>query len=59
MWQYLQTEKSYKKKQKKAKIQEFMYGDMWNMEQEVYDYTGLNWSRRNGSKRFIEKNWRP
>jgi len=29
---------------KENKIQEFMYTDTMNAEQEMYDYTGNNWS---------------
>ena len=40
---------------KEVKIQEFMYRDTRNMEPEMYDYTGNNWSHQNGDKRFKEK----
>ena len=37
------------------KIQESMYRDTTNVEHEMYDYTGNNWSHRNGKKSFKEK----
>jgi hypothetical protein len=40
--------------EKEAKIPEFLYRDTTNVEYEVYDYTGNNWSHRNGNKRFKE-----
>jgi len=40
---------------RKAKIQEFVYRDTTNAEPEMYDYTGNNWSHRNGNKIFKEK----
>ena len=44
MWQYLQTEMSRKRKQKEAKIKEFMYRDTTTIEHEMSDYDGNNWS---------------
>lgn len=44
-----------KRSRKEAKMQKFMYGDIQNVEKEVYYYTGRNWRHRNQSKRFIEK----
>ena len=32
-----------------------MYRDTANVEHEMYDYTGSNWSQRNGNKRCKEK----
>ena len=32
-----------------------MYRDTASMEHEMYDYTGNNWSHRNGNKRLKEK----
>ena len=32
-----------------------MYRDTTNVEHEMYDYTGNNWSHRNGNKRFKDK----
>jgi hypothetical protein len=31
-------------------IQQFMYGDATNVEHEMYDYIGNNWSHRNSNK---------
>jgi hypothetical protein len=39
----------------KRKIQDFMYRDTTNVEHEMYDYTGNNWSHRNSNKRIKEK----
>ena len=41
--------------EKAAKIQEFMYRDATNVEHEMYDYTGNNWSHWNNNKRFKKK----
>jgi hypothetical protein len=38
-----------------TKMQEFMYRDITNVEHEMYDYNGNNWSHRNSNKRFKEK----
>jgi hypothetical protein len=38
-----------------AKIREVMYRDTTNVENEVNDYTGNNWTQRNSNKRFKEK----
>jgi hypothetical protein len=54
MWQYQQTGMSRKRKQK-MKGQEFMRRIIGNVEHEMCDYTGNNWSHRNRSKRFKEK----
>jgi len=35
---------------KEAKIQEFIYRDTMNVEHDMYDYTGNNWSHRNTNK---------
>ena len=32
-----------------------MYKDTWNVEHEMYDYTGNNWNQRNSNERFNEK----
>jgi hypothetical protein len=32
-----------------------MYGDTTDVEHEVYDFAGNNWSHRNNNKRFKEK----
>ena len=40
---------------KEIKIQEFVYRDTRNVDPEMYDYTGNNWSHQNGDKRFKEK----
>ena len=40
---------------KEAKIQKFMYRDTTNVEPEMSDYTGNNWSHRNSNRRFKEK----
>jgi len=40
---------------KDAAIQEFMYRDATNVEHEMYNFTGNNWSHRNDNKRFKEK----
>jgi hypothetical protein len=45
------TQKEAEKKQ----IQEFMYRDITNVEHEMHDYSGNNWSHRNSNKRFKEK----
>jgi hypothetical protein len=39
---------------KEAKIQEFMYTDTTNVEHEMNDYTGKNWSHQNRNKWFKE-----
>ena len=35
-----------------AKIKEFMYRDVTNVEHEMYDYTGNKWKHQNSNKRF-------
>jgi len=35
---------------KGAKIQEFLYRDTMNVEHDMYDYTGNNWSHWNSNK---------
>jgi len=40
---------------KEIKVQEFVYRDTTNVDPDMYDYTGNNWSHRNGNKRFKEK----
>jgi hypothetical protein len=40
---------------KETKIQEFMYRDTTNVEHEMYDYTGSDWSHRSSNKSFTEK----
>ena len=40
---------------KEVKIQEFMYGDTMNVEPEMYDYTGNNWSHWNSNEELKEK----
>jgi hypothetical protein len=39
-----------KASRKESEIQEFMYTDTANVEHGIYDYTGHNWSHRNGNK---------
>jgi hypothetical protein len=39
-----------KKARKETKIQEFMYGNTVNVEYEIHDFIGNNWSNRNGNK---------
>jgi hypothetical protein len=39
---------------KETEIQQFMYRDTVNVEHEMYDYNGSNWSHRNSNKRFKE-----
>jgi len=39
-----------------AKIQELMYRDTTNVEPEMWDYTGNNWSHWNSNKRVKKKN---
>jgi hypothetical protein len=43
---------SCKRKQKKTKIQDFMYRDTTNVEYEMYDYAGNNWSHLKSNKIF-------
>jgi hypothetical protein len=40
---------------KEVKIQEFTYRDTTNVEPEMYDYTGNNWSYRNSNEKLKEK----
>jgi hypothetical protein len=40
---------------KEPKIQEFRYRDTMDMEPEMYDYTGNNWSHWNDNKMLKEK----
>jgi hypothetical protein len=40
---------------KYIKIQEFKYRYTTNVEHEMYDYTGNNWSHRNSNKRYEDK----
>jgi len=40
---------------KEVKIQEFMYRDTMNVELEMYDYTGNNWSHWNSNEKLKEK----
>ena len=47
------TEKRNKKKNNNSKG--FMYKDITNVQHEVYDYTGNNWSHRKSNKRYLEK----
>ena len=44
-----------KESEKEVKIQEFMYRDTANVEHEMYDYTGNNWSHWNSNERLKEK----
>ena len=44
-----------KRKRKKVKIQEFMYGDTTNVEPEMYDYTSNNWSQWNSNEKLKEE----
>jgi hypothetical protein len=39
---------------KETKIHEFLYRDTTTVQHEMCDYTGGNWSHRNGSQRFKE-----
>jgi hypothetical protein len=39
---------------KELKIQEFMYRDKTNVEHEMCDYTGNNWSHWNGNEKLKE-----
>ena len=39
----------------KVKVQEFMYRDKTNVEPEMYDYTGNNWSHWNSNEKPKEK----
>ena len=55
MWQYPQTEMLCKRKRKEVNIQEFMYRDTTNVEPEMYDYTGNNWSHCNSNEKPKEK----
>ena len=41
--------------EKEVKIQEFMYRDTTNVEPEMYDYTGNNWSHWNSNEKLKEK----
>ena len=41
-----------KEAEKRAKILEFVYRDTTNVEHEMYENTGHNWSYRNSHKRF-------
>jgi hypothetical protein len=40
---------------KQTKIQAFMYRNTRNLEHEMYDYTGNNWTHRSSNKMFKEK----
>ena len=40
---------------KEVKIQEFMYIDTTNVEPEMYDYTGNNWSHWNSNEKLKDK----
>ena len=55
MWQNLQTEMSCKRSGKEVKIQEYMYRDTTNVEPEMCDYTGNNWSNWNSNEKLKEK----
>jgi hypothetical protein len=44
-----------KGRRKGDQIQEFMFGDKRNVEYEMCDHTGNNWSHRNSNKRFKER----
>jgi len=44
-----------KGKGKEVKIQEFMYRDTTNVEPEMYDCTGNNWSHWNSNVKLKEK----
>jgi len=44
-----------KGRRKGAQKQEFMFGGKRNVEYEMYDHTGNNWSHRNSNKRCKEK----
>ena len=41
--------------EKEVKIQEFMYRDTANVEPEMYDHTGNNWSHWDGNEKLKEK----
>jgi hypothetical protein len=53
-WQYPQTKMLCKRKQIQAKVEEFMYVGTVNVEHEMYDNTGINWSYQSSNKRFKE-----
>jgi hypothetical protein len=55
MWQYQQQKWHAEGSRKEPKVQEFMYRDTMNVEHEMYNYTGSNWSHWNSNKRFKEK----
>jgi hypothetical protein len=40
---------------KEVKIQDFRYFDTTNVEPEMYDYTGCNWSHWNSNEKLKEK----
>ena len=40
---------------KEVKVQEFMYRGKTNVEAEMYDYTGNNWSHWNSNEKLKEK----
>ena len=40
---------------KEVKVQEFMYRGKTNVEAEMYDYTGKNWSHWNSNEKLKEK----
>ena len=42
---------------KEVKVQEFMYRDTTNVEPEMYDYTGNNWSHWNSNEKLKKKIW--
>ena len=46
---------SRKESRKETKIKGFMYGDTTQVQHEMYNYTGNNWSHQNGNRRFKEK----
>jgi hypothetical protein len=46
---------SCKRKQKRSKVQEFVYRVTINVEHEMYDYTGNSLCHRNSNKQFKEK----
>jgi len=55
MWQHQLTKSLAKGSGKEAKVQEFMNRHTTNVEYEMYDHAGNNWSHWNSNKRFKEK----
>ena len=47
------------KQAEKKQIQVFKYRNIVNVEHEIYDYAGNNWSHWKSNKRFKVKFWKP